>query len=105
MQLLFISPILFPLLGLLINITLGRRMSEKLIGTVASTAVLASFAVSLYLFAMLAGLNEDARSAAGAVELAFPWIQVGALNVPFGFQIDELSTTMMLIVTPAESMF
>ncbi|MCL4507854.1 MAG: NADH-quinone oxidoreductase subunit L, partial [Chloroflexi bacterium] len=36
---------------------------------------------------------------ATAVDLGIPWIQVGTLSVPFGFLIDQLSVTMMLIVT------
>ena len=78
MQLLFISPILFPLLGLLVNATLGRRMSEKAIGWIASLAVLASFVVSLVLFAQMGGLPAEERATFGAVNLGIPWIQAGA---------------------------
>jgi NADH-quinone oxidoreductase subunit L len=103
MQLLFISPILFPLLGLLVNATLGRRMSEKAIGWIASLAVVASFVVSLVLFVQMGGLPTEERATFGAVTLGIPWIQAGAgqntLSVPYGFLIDPLSLTMMLIIT------
>lgn len=98
-NLLFISPILFPLLGVLINATLGRRMSEKAVGWLASLLVVASFAVSLVLFAQLGGAPEEERLTWGAITLGIPWIQAGALTVPFGFLIDPLSATMMLVVT------
>ena len=92
MQLLYISPILFPLLGLVINAALGKRMSEGSIGGIASLAVGASFVVSAWLFISTGGTL-------GTVDLGIPWIQVATLNVPFGFLIDPLSLTMMLIVT------
>ncbi|HEY3341069.1 MAG TPA: NADH-quinone oxidoreductase subunit L, partial [Anaerolineae bacterium] len=92
MQLLYLSPILFPLLGLVINATLGKRMSEGFIGGIATLAVGASFAVSAWLFFATGGTL-------GTVDLGIPWIQVASLNVPFGFLIDPLSLTMMLIVT------
>ena len=101
MELLVFSPILFPLLGLLINATLGRRISERAIGVIASLAVVASFVVSLILFAQLNGLPAEERLL--PIELGVPWIQAGAgtalLRVPFGVLIDPLSVTMMLIVT------
>jgi len=92
MQLLYFSPILFPLLGLLINATLGRRMNEWMIGAIASGMVIASFVVSVVVFTQVG-------QGAVAVDLGIPWIQVGALNVPFGLELDALSATMMLIVT------
>ena len=98
-QLLFISPILFPLLGVVINALLGRRLGEKAVGWLASLLVVASFVVSLMLFAQLGGVPEDARATWGVVNLGIPWIQAGALTVPFGFLIDPLSATMMLVVT------
>ncbi|MCL5995788.1 MAG: NADH-quinone oxidoreductase subunit L [Chloroflexi bacterium] len=92
---------LLPLLGLLINATLGRRMTERAIGVIASLAVVASFVVSLILFAQLNGLPAEERLQ--PIELGIPWIQAGAgtalLRVPFGVLIDPLSVTMMLIVT------
>jgi NADH-quinone oxidoreductase subunit L len=92
MQLLTISPILFPLLGLLINATLGKRMSEGLIGGIATLAVGASFVVSGWLLIATGGTL-------GTVSLGIPWIQVASLRVGFDFLIDPLSLTMMLIVT------
>jgi NADH-quinone oxidoreductase subunit L len=99
MNLLAISPILFPLLGVLINATAGRRIGEKASGILASAMVVASFLASCVLFAHIAGLPEEARAAASHINLGIPWIKVGALDVPFGFLIDELSAVMMLVVT------
>jgi NADH-quinone oxidoreductase subunit L len=97
MQLLFISPILFPLLGLLINAALGKRLGERWVGIIASGAVIASFVVSAYLFLQVSGLPAESRQS--IVDLSIPWIQVDKLRVPFSFLIDPLSLTLMLIVT------
>ncbi len=97
MQLFYISPILFPLLGLLINATLGKRLGERAIGAVASLMVIAAFIVSAMVFSQVGALPEG--TSAIPVDLGIPWIQVGTLTVPFGLQLDALSATMMLIVT------
>ncbi|MCS6847428.1 MAG: NADH-quinone oxidoreductase subunit L [Anaerolineae bacterium] len=94
MELFILSPILFPLLGLLVNTIWGRRMSERAIGGVATLAAAASFAVSMMMFGRLTA-SEDARLAA----TISPWISAGALNVSFGFLVDRLSIVIMLIVT------
>ncbi|BCX04528.1 MAG: NADH-quinone oxidoreductase subunit L [Candidatus Roseilinea sp.] len=94
MELFILSPILFPLLGLLINTVWGRRMSERAIGGVATLAAAASFAVCMAMFGQLTAA-EDARLAATVA----PWISAGALNVSFGFLVDRLSIVIMLIVT------
>ncbi|MCS7056983.1 MAG: NADH-quinone oxidoreductase subunit L [Thermoflexales bacterium] len=94
MELFILSPILFPLLGLLINAAFGRRMSERAIGGVATLAAAASFAVCLAMFGQLTA-SEEARLTATIA----PWISAGALNVSFGFLVDRLSIVIMLIVT------
>jgi NADH-quinone oxidoreductase subunit L len=99
MTLLTILPILFPLFGLLINAAFGKRMSEKAIGAVASLAVIASFVVSVVLFAQLGGLPAEGTERVVSIDLGIPWIQAANLRVPFGVLIDPLSVTMMLIVT------
>ncbi len=94
MELFILSPILFPLLGLLINAIWGRRMSERAIGGVATLAAAAAFVVSVIMLGQLTAA-EDARLTATIA----PWITAGALNVSFGFLVDRLSIVIMLIVT------
>lgn len=94
MELFILSPILFPLLGLLINAIWGRRMSERAIGGVATLAAAAAFAVSVIMLGQLTAA-EDARLTATIA----PWITAGALSVSFGFLVDRLSIVIMLIVT------
>ncbi|GIV83603.1 MAG: NADH-quinone oxidoreductase subunit L [Candidatus Roseilinea sp.] len=94
MALFILSPILFPLLGLLINAIWGRRMSERAIGGVATLAAAAAFVVSMIMLGPLTAA-DDARLTATIA----PWIAAGALNVSFGFLVDRLSIVIMLIVT------
>ncbi len=94
MELYILSPILFPLLGLLINATLGRRMSERAIGGVATLAAAAAFGMSMLMFAQLSS-GPDIRLSATIA----PWISAVPLQVSFGFLVDRLSVVAMLIVT------
>ena len=50
-------------LGMLVNATIGKRLGERLIGAIASLAVIASFIVSVLLFLQLAGLPAEQRAA------------------------------------------
>ncbi|MFC5282430.1 NADH-quinone oxidoreductase subunit L [Pedobacter alpinus] len=83
---------LFPAVGFLIC-GLGRNVFPKaVIGTIASLAVVASFAVSLGIF-----FEFDATEP--VVITLFDWITVGKISIPFAFQIDQLSILMLLIIT------
>ena len=86
--------ILLPLLGLLINLIFGGRMSEKAIGTVASSASGLAFVVSAVLaYSLWTGSGN-------AVIVPFAdWIHIGALNVVWNFRVDTLSVLMMLVVS------
>ncbi len=84
--------VFLPLIGLLINLIFGSRLSEKLIGTIASTATGLAFVVAVLLAISLAGNHEGAT-----ISLA-DWIVSGDLHISWGFQVDTLSTTMMLVV-------
>jgi NADH-quinone oxidoreductase subunit L len=92
----FLAPwlVFAPVIGLLINIIFGGRLSEKVIGTVASLASGASFVVSVLLaWSLAAGHGE-------AVSVPFAqWIHIGTLELDWTFRVDSLSTTMMLVVS------
>lgn len=85
---------LFPLIGFLIN-GLGRNILPKgVIGFIGSLTVLASFIISVGLFAEInAGADKSI-----SVNL-FDWIQSGSLKIPFAFLVDPLSALMLLIIT------
>ena len=64
-------------------------MSKALVGIIGSGVVLASFIISLVIF-----FNKDY-----SVVSYFDFIRVGSLKIPFAFQIDQLSTLFLLIIT------
>lgn len=83
---------LFPLLGFLIN-GLGRKnLSKSAIGIIGSGAVLASFVVSVWIFLQVKGGNTFVAD-------YFNFISAGNLSIPFSFQIDQLSSLFLLIIT------
>lgn len=91
LELAYLVP-LFPLIGFLIN-GLGRKsLSKSMIGIIGSGAILASFVVSLLIFFQVKGGNTDTLN-------YFSFIRAGAVNIPFAFQIDQLSSIFLLIIT------
>lgn len=89
-NLIFLIPLL-PFIGFLIN-GLGRKvLSKGLIGLIGSGTVLGSFVISLMIF--LKG-----EYAAKPLEY-FTFINAGILKIPFAFQVDQLSTLFLLIIT------
>ncbi|WP_051084269.1 NADH-quinone oxidoreductase subunit L [Segetibacter koreensis] len=92
-KLVYLVP-LFPLIGFLIN-GLGRKLLTKsLIGIIGSGVILASFAVSLGIFFEV---KQDGFQP--VIVSLFPFIKVPAFNIPFAFQVDQLSTLFLLIIT------
>jgi NADH-quinone oxidoreductase subunit L len=90
-QLVFLVPLL-PLLGFLINGLLRKYLSKPMIGIIGSAVVLASFIVSLALF------SDVKAGKSGVVEL-FDFISFGNVHIPFAFQVDQLSSIFLLIIT------
>ena len=86
--------VFFPVIGLLINLIFGGKMSEKAIGTVASLASGAAFVVAILLTYSLSAVHGELHT----VKLA-EWIHIGSLQLDWTFRIDSLSTIMMLVVS------
>src|SRR5574342_422606 len=97
----FLAPwlVFAPVMGLLINLLLGKwfmkqSWGETVVGTVASLASGAAFVVSVLLaYSVSANHGEVVRW-----RLA-EWIHIGTLNLDWTFRVDSLSTTMMLVVS------
>src|SRR2546423_12162991 len=87
---------LFPLVGFLLNASLGRRLSKGVAGTVACGAMLLSFAVSVAAVARLIGLPAEERVLA---QTAFNWIKSGRLSIDLTLLLDPLSSVMILVIT------
>ena len=86
---------LFPLIGFLINGIFWKRMPKALGGVIGSAAILASFAVALGVFFEV---KSPSFQGPKIVQL-FDFIQSGALNIHFDFQVDALSSLFLLIIT------
>jgi NADH-quinone oxidoreductase subunit L len=85
--------IYFPVLGLLINLTLGRRLGEKGVGAVASLAAGMAFVI-----AVLQAYGLSIHPEGADVNLA-QWIHIGDLAINWTFRVDTLSVTMMMVVS------
>ena len=68
--------LLFPILGLLINLAFGRWLSEKGVGIVACSAAAAAFAVAVGALATLLTVPE------GGEVLLWEWLRIGTLQIP-----------------------
>ena len=91
LQLVWLVPF-FPLVGFLLNGLFRKQLSKSLIGIIGSGMVLASFVVSVLLFVQVKNGNT------GVANL-FDFISFGKLSIPFAFQIDQLSSLFLLIIT------
>ena len=94
-QYIYLVP-LFPLIGFLIA-GLGRNVLGKtLLGWIPSMAVLASFVVSLLIFRDVQHMDPEHAS---VVVQIYNFFHVGNFSVNFSFQVDQLSTLFLLIIT------
>jgi len=82
----------FPLVGFLINGLLRKQLSKSLVSIIGSGMVLASFIVSVLLFTEVKNGNTHVAN-------LFDFISYGTLSIPFAFQIDQLSSLFLLIIT------
>jgi NADH-quinone oxidoreductase subunit L len=90
-KLVYLVP-LFPLIGFLIN-GLGRKsLSKSMISIIGCGVMLASFVVSLLVF------FDVKANGATTVEL-FSFIKAADFQIPFAFQVDQLSSLFLLIIT------
>ena len=85
--------ILLPLFGFVINGLLGKYLPKMVVGALATLVVFASFLISVNIFL---GFTDHS---APIIVKAFEWFTVGGVQVNFGFQIDQLSLMMMMIIT------
>jgi NADH-quinone oxidoreductase subunit L len=87
---------LFPLVGFVTILLVGRRLGEPLAGVLATAMVFASFAATVAIYFDLLAQPVEDRSV--VVDL-FSWVPVGDLQVQLAFLVDPLSVLMCLFVT------
>jgi len=94
--------LLFPLAGVLINATLGRRLPRRVVALVATLAVAASFAVAAGVLVELLALPPETAAGGNGRERLIPlfsWIVSGDFVIEARILLDQLSITMALVVT------
>ena len=92
-MILWLIPIL-PLVGATINGLFGRRFSNR---TVSAIGLLFPGLAMLYTWWIAAQFFPNPGTIIQTYGL--PWIKVGSFTVEYGFQLDQLSMLMALIVT------
>jgi len=91
LNIVYLIPLL-PLIGFLIN-GLGRRsLSKSLVSIIGCGVVLASFVLSIWVFLQVKNGNVHVAN-------YFDFISIGSFHIPFAFQIDQLSSIFLLIIT------
>src|SRR5438105_2586631 len=89
-NLILLIPIL-PFLGFVIN-GLGRNiLSKGIVSIIGCGTVLGSFIISLMIFIQKIYSSTPYNY--------FTFFNIGTLKIPFAFQIDQLSTLFLLIIT------
>lgn len=93
MENLIYTIILLPLVGFLINGLFGKNLPKMLVGSIATGAVFISFCIAVGIFMQFHSGSEP------IVVRAFEWFRINGMQVNFGFQIDQLSLMMVMIIT------
>jgi len=86
----------FPLLGFVINASLGRRLPKTVSGGLASLVMIAAFAVSVLTVWRLADMAPGQRV---MEQTLYTWIASGDFVLDLTFRVDPLSSVMILVVT------
>jgi NADH-quinone oxidoreductase subunit L len=94
--------IALPLLGFVVNgmLALTRVRARAIVSLIGAGTLLAAFAVAVGVFAAL----RAEPSAAPVIVRLWPWLPVGDLNIDLALQVDQLSATLLLVVTGVGSL-
>ena len=94
--------ILLPFAGFLVNGTLAfvKPRARGLVSAVGAGVLLAAFAVAVLVFLAVRGAHPETPY----IVSVWHWLPVGSLQVDFAFQVDQLSTVMLLVVTGVGSL-
>jgi NADH-quinone oxidoreductase subunit L len=87
---------LFPLVGFVVNASIGRRLPKAVSGNLAVGVMAVAFAISVMQVLELAGMPAESRQ---IVQTLFTWISVGDFTVDLTLRLDALSAVMILVVT------
>jgi NADH-quinone oxidoreductase subunit L len=88
----WLIPVL-PLAAFLITLIFGKWWIKEQSHWLPILALAGSFGLSIAAFIQMHGVEEP------VVVDFWQWFSVGSFQVPFGFQVDQLTTVMLLVVT------
>jgi NADH-quinone oxidoreductase subunit L len=88
--------LLAPLVGFLINGFRFRSVNYIAAGSIATAALVVSFACAVTLFFELVGMPAESRTIKAEF---FNWMTIGNFKVNAGFVVDQISSIMLLIIT------
>ncbi len=91
MNLVYLIPLL-PFIGFLINGVFRNSLSKQATSIIGSGAILLSFILSVVAFFQV-------KSSGGFIVSYFDFINIREYVIPFAFQIDQLSSIFLLIIT------
>lgn len=86
--------VLLPLIGFLINAFIGKSLSKSFTGIIGSATIFGSFLLSSVLFI---GFIKGTQPVID--KTVFNWIHFNELNIGFGFLLDQLSVTWLMVIT------
>src|SRR5499426_1690881 len=91
--------VIIPFAGMLLNLFLGKYMSEKMVGFVASLAAGTAFFIAVIM--TIAAATHGFEASVVNAPLLSGWISIpsAGVEIPWQFRVDTLSLTMMLVVT------
>ncbi|MDL1914192.1 MAG: NADH-quinone oxidoreductase subunit L [Bergeyella sp.] len=85
--------ILFPLVGFFLSGLLGKFLPKVVVGSSSTLVVFLSFCLASVIFSRI---NSESPP---IVVNAFKWFTIDGIQIDFGFQIDQLSIMMTMIIT------
>ncbi len=94
-----------PLLGFLLNgaLALWKPDAKGAVSLIGPGVLIAAFGIAVAQYLKLSHLWHD-QPELSPVATLWNWLPVGTLQVPFAFQLDQLSMVMLLIVTGVGSL-
>ncbi len=99
---------LLPILGAIINLTIGRRFQRKTVQAIAIGSVAAACGLGAYLVfgPLYAAWKHAGPEGAAALpkQVLYTWIEVGSFKAELALRLDTLSGLMVLIVTFVSSL-
>jgi NADH-quinone oxidoreductase subunit L len=91
--------VLLPLLGFLVNGTLGNKLGKSFVSAVGCGLPILAFAVTVKCFLLLQSSGH-----AALLDNAYTWAAIDGSNFEVSFYLDALSAVMALIVTGVGSL-